>query len=568
MYTSNPFPAPKLLQEPPRSYYSKQWLMLKRERDQYMPMWEQLADYIIPYVGMKYENETSLSDRRPKRSRRIPVVINNKATMAARVLINALASGLTSPSRPWLRLGVPENSPEADYEGKKWLQGASRAVLWLAATSNYYTATKLQYRDLVVFGGGVKILDEHPKHNLNCTNAPVGSYCLILGEDGRPQGFVRETIFRVGQLVERFGYERCSKDTKRKYDEGDYHCEVTVCHVVEPNRMYQKGAFGARGKLFASVYYEKACGDDHNDLLSFQGYNEQSFSGPRWDFLPGDTYGVSVGMETLGDIKALQVLEHRKAQAVDKQVTPPTQGPPSLQKNRVSHLPGGHTTVAEVTGRITSLYDVRPDMIALSQEIQRHEARIDEAHFVDILRSATDLTRQNVKAEEIVERREEKMLAFSAVLENVFVEMLDVDVQRMLAIGMRIGLIPPPPPSLRQRDLRIEYISTLAQAQKAASISSMERVFAFGGSLAGVYPEVKDKLDADAAIEEYMEAVGAPAAILVPDSAVAQLRQMRQQQAQQQAAIQQGATAVEAAKNLSEAKLTDPNMLQYLIGGA
>lgn len=567
MYTNNPFPAPKLVKEPPRSQYSKSWAALKRERDHWMPLWEECADFILPYIGMRFEGATTTADMRPRKSRRAPVIINNKASMAARVLINGLAGGLTSPTRPWIKLGVPKGTEEPDHEATKWLWGASRAILWLCATSNYYSAAKLQFRDLVVFGPSLKIIDEHPIHNVNCINAPVGSYCLILGEDDRPIGFHRETIYRVGQAVERWGYANVSRQIRDSYDRGDYYKEHVICHVVEPNRMYQGGGVGPTRFRFSSVYYEMNCGEDENQLLSYKGYEDQPFSGARWDHLPQDTYGPGVTAETLGDIKSLQVLEHRKAQAIDKQVTPPTQGPASLQKSRIGHMPGSHTTVPEVTGKITSLYDVRPDMLALSQEIREHERRIDEAYLVDVLRSATGLTRQNVKAEEIVERREEKMLAFSPVLENLYTEMLDVDVKRLLAVGIRIGLIPPPPASLSNRKLKIEYISTLAQAQKAATITSIERVFTFAGSVAGVYPEAKDKIDVDASIDEYAEAVGAPASILISDDAVAKLRKIRNDQAQQQAAIQQTAVGVDAAKNLSEAKLTDPSMLQYLIGG-
>lgn len=567
-YTKNPFPKPKLVDEPPRQIYSKQWFYLKRERDQWMRTWEDVADFVLPYIGMRYEYESSYTDRRPKRSRRVPVVINNKATMNARTLINGLAAGLTSPSRPWLKLGVPKNTEAADYEGRRWFWGASQAIMWLAHTSNYYTATKFQYRDLVVLGPGVKIIDEHPEHNINCISAPVGSYVLALGEDGRPQTLQREILYRVGAMVERWGYERCSKQVRLDYDRGDYHKEHKVCHVIEPNRLYQGRGYGPTAKRFASVYYEFACAENEQQLLGYNGYYEKPFSAARWDYLPGDTYGPSAALETIGDIKALQVLELRKSQAIDKQVTPPTQSPASLSGKRIGHMPGSNTIVPDATQQIRALYEVRPDLLAVSQEIQRHEYRLDQAFFVDIMRSATDLTRQNVKAEEIIERREEKMLAFSPVLENLYTELLDVDVMRMLAVGIRIGLIPPPPPSIRERQFKIEYISTLAQMQKAAQISSIERVFTFAGSLAGVYPEAKDKIDVDAALDEYSDAVGAPASIMVSDQAVKQLRDMRQQQAQQQQMAQQTAQGVEAAKNLSQAQLTDPSMLQYLIGGA
>jgi hypothetical protein len=130
-----------------------------------MPTWETLADFVIPFIGMRYEHETSISNRAPRRTRKNPVIINNKATMAARILINGLAAGLTSPSRPWLKFDVPKGTGQPTSEGKRWLWGAAQSVMWLAGTSNYYSATKMQYRDIVVFGIGLKIIDQHPRHN-------------------------------------------------------------------------------------------------------------------------------------------------------------------------------------------------------------------------------------------------------------------------------------------------------------------------------------------------------------------------------------------------------------------
>lgn len=569
MYTSNPFPQPSLQTDTKRGHYVKRWAGLKNERDQWMPTYEQCADYVLPYIGLRYENETSTNAaRRPKRSRRMPVIINNKHVIAARTLINGLAGGLTSPSRPWIKLGVPKGSGNVDDEGKRWLWGASQSVMWLAQVTNYYGATKLQYRDLVVYGPSLKIIDRHPEKLANCVHAPMGSYCLMLGEDDKVNGFMREKMWRVGQMVERFGLERVSKQVKRDYDSGDYEKEHQVMHVCEPNRLYRKGKLGAAGFKIASVFYETRCGEEEQQLLSVKGYDTQPFSAPRWDYLSGDTYGPGATMDTLGDIKALQTLEFRKAQAIDKQVTPPTQSPATLQGKRVSHMPGGNTIVAEVQGKITSLYDVRPDMQALHLEIREHEMRIEQGYYSDVLRTATDLTRQNVKAAEIDQRTVEQMMLFAPVLENLFTDMLDVDVKRLMYIGMEIGLIPPMPKSLRERQFTVEYTSILAQAQKAAAVGSIERTFSFAGSLLAAYPEAKDKLDVDAAIEEYADALGAPSTILVPERGVAELRQMRQQQAQQQAAMQQTAVGVDAAKQLSETQLTEPSALQYLIGGA
>ncbi|TIN81210.1 portal protein, partial [Mesorhizobium sp.] len=69
-------------------------------------------------------------------------------------------------------------------------------------------------------------------------------------------------------------------------------------------------------------------------------------------------------------------------------------------------------------------------------------------------------------------------------------------IDRTYAIMIRNNMLPPPPPDLHGQPLKIEYISILAQAQKAVATGAVERGFAFAGQLAAVKPDVLDKLDA------------------------------------------------------------------------
>src|SRR5690606_503392 len=104
----------------------------------------------------------------------------------------------------------------------------------------------------------------------------------------------------------------------------------------------------------------------------------------------------------------------------------------------------------------------------------------------------------------------------------------------------RRGELPPPPPDLQNQELKVEYISVLAQAQKAVATGAIERGAAFVGNLAAAKPDVLDKFDADQAIDEYWDAIGAPPSTLVPDDEVAKIRQGR---AQKQAAAENAAMA-------------------------
>ena len=78
-----------------------------------------------------------------------------------------------------------------------------------------------------------------------------------------------------------------------------------------------------------SVYFEASC-DDRKRVLR-EGGSGRSRACPRWDTSGGDIYGNSPGMEALGDIKQLQHQQLRKGQAIDYQVRPPLQLPPSMR---------------------------------------------------------------------------------------------------------------------------------------------------------------------------------------------------------------------------------------------
>ena len=153
------------------------------------------------------------------------------------------------------------------------------------------------------------------------------------------------------------------------------------------------------------------------------------------------------------------------------------------------------------------------------------------------------------------------------VLENLHDDLLQPLVQRTFTIMGEHGLFSEAPPELHGYPLDVELISILAQAQKAADLGSVERLWAFAGNIAAARPEVLDKLNADESIDVYADKLGAPAAITVADDVVARLRAARAQQAQAAQAMQMASTAAQGAKTLSETEVGGGrNALQAVLG--
>jgi len=154
---------------------------------------------------------------------------------------------------------------------------------------------------------------------------------------------------------------------------------------------------------------------------------------------------------------------------------------------------------------------------------------------------------------EIAERKEEKLLALGPVLENIYTGQLEPVIDRTYEVLENRGLLPPPPPELQGTELKIEYISMLAQAQKAISTGSIERLFSFAGNLAAVNPSVLDKIDMDEGVDIYGDLLGAPPSILVPDEEVKKIREARAEQARQAQAAEQMAMAAPAMQQGADA---------------
>ena len=114
------------------------------------------------------------------------------------------------------------------------------------------------------------------------------------------------------------------------------------------------------------------------------------------------------------------------------------------------------------------------------------------------------------------------------------------------------GILPEPPPELQGMELEVEFISVLAQAQRAVATQGMDRLLGAVGQLAQVKPEVIDKVNFDQVIDNYADAYGVDPKVIIPDDQVAKMREARaQQMAQQQAAAAMPQT-IDSAKTASE----------------
>jgi len=541
--------------------YEKQYADALRERQKYESHWKELAEQFAP-------NRLRLQDAdRDSGKKKHQSIINSSTIRALNVLASGMTAGITSPARLWYKVNSPLRELNEAPGVREWLADVEEIIFQELGKSNAYNALTTAYMDLGAFGSAaVYEYEDEQTASVRFRVFPVGQWTATFDANQRPMAFYQEFSMSTEQLVTEFGRDRCSIDVQNQFDAGrkqEWH-KVVACVRRTTNEDNYRFPF-------ISHWYERRLAKaDGDKFLREDGFEEFPVFLPRWDVAGEDVYGTSPGMEALGDARAMQLFEKRKAQLVELLVAPPMQGPSNMMNQRFSLLPGELTLVDQVGqgGGIRPLHEVNPAAISvINESIQSKERQIQQAFYADLFLSLSLSSDRAKTAREVIELHEEKMLQLGPVLERLETELLGPLIERTFGILWRMGKIPPPPEDLQGQPLKIEYISILAQAQKMMGVTALERVVSFTGAMAQYSPSVLDKVNFDQVVDEYSRMIGVSPEVINSDEIVAQQRAARAEQAQRQAQMEQAQVAASTVKDLGAAKLEDDTALGRLLGG-
>jgi hypothetical protein len=517
------------------------------ERSSWITHWREISDYQQPRAGRFVASDRNKGDKRANH------ILDNTAVFGARTLAAGLMSGITSPARPWFRLEIKDKDLMESGPVKAWLHDVASLLRGIFAASNTYRSLHSLYEELGLFGTGTSVLLPDFDNVVHHYPLTVGEYALATDAKGNVNTLAREFQMTVEQMAMQFGKENLSTTVRNLFDKGSYDAWVDVVHLVEPRRERDVRKLDGANKRFASYYIEPGQ-DNFDKFLSESGFNRFPALAPRWVVTGNDVYGTSPGMECLGDVKQLQHQQLRKGQAIDYQVNPPLQVPSKYKEAHKARLPGGVFYVDSVgqQGGVKSAYEVNLNLQHLMLDIQDVRERIRSAYYADLFLMLANDNRSGITATEVAERHEEKLLMLGPVLERLHNELLSPLIDITFEYAREAGILPEAPPELEGMELSVEFISVLAQAQRAVATQGMDRLLGTIGNMAAIKPEVLDKIDFDQVVDDYGDAYGVNPKIIVPDDTVAALRQQRAAAMQAQQAAATAPQVVDSAKTASE----------------
>ncbi len=550
--------------DPERDHFDSRLTQLIHEQQPYLAVLKDLRDYQAPYRG-NFEG-----DEGKKGQRMDTKVFNGTPGMAARVLQAGMNAGITSPARPWFRLAAsnPELMERADV--RLYLNTVEEKLYRIFSVSNFYDMASILYQEISIFGTASMAVEEDFEDVARFHTYTIGEYFIATNARGVVDVIYRKIRKTASQLVEDFGIENVSSAVANQYSNKNTEVWATIIHAVEPNDDRVPNMLDAKNMAFRSVYYEE--GSTEKKFLRVSGFPEFPNLCPRWSITGSGAYGTDQpGLVALGDSKQLQSEQFMKAEGIVKNVKPPLQAPSDLKIGRLMNIPGGVTYfnpyAAGANQGVKPLYEVRIPLADIIQDIRDIEGRINNAFYVNLFLSIISNNRpEDMKAEVAFQMDKERLLMLGPVLERLNNEWLNPLIDRVFRLADDAGVLPEAPAILEGENLKVEYVSALAKAQKAVAISNMERLSGLTGAWAQFDPNVVDKLDFDQGVDEAAELLDVPTKFVRSDEEADEVRKGRAQIENQKAALEASQSAASTAKDLANAPVGTGNILEQLVG--
>lgn len=538
---------------------------LFQQQKQYLEIWKDIRDYELPYDGIFDDDQPGKPNLHDDH------IYSNIASMSRDIFAAGIQSGLTPPSRKWFRYTLADMTLNDNNIVKRVLDQRCDITEYVFAQSNFYNAIHTAYRELPFGQAPLGIFAN--ARGITFASYPIGTYALGTNAHGRINVFARRVKMTAAQIVGQFGYDNCPRSVQALKDRtGGYADWFTVNWLVEKNDDADSNKIGNQRMPYRSTYWV----DGADTFLAVSGFEEWPVPVARYDVKGLEAYGTGPGWDALPDGRMLQKMELDSMMATELGVKPPLQGPPAM-RGTVNLFPGAYTPNDDPNNAIRPLYQGQLDIGTLDAKIMRVEDRIKRAYSTDLFLMLDQLDRGQMTAQEVLARNQEKLQQLGPVVERLQNEFLNPVIERVYNILDRNEIFPPIPPEVMDiiegQEIKIEYLSPLAQAQKMSGVTAIEQGIAFTGQVAQLDPSVLTRVNFSDAVAKYLDRIGVPATMIRSDEEVEQIMQAQQAeaekaqaQAEMAAQVQQAAPLAQAAKNLTDAANDGNPALRELMG--
>jgi len=509
---------------------------LKAQRGSWETHWQDLSNYVLP-------NSADFNTKRSKGDKRTTLLYDSTGVHANEMLAAGLHGMLTNPASNWFSLRIKNDSEDTggSSEAKQWLEDTTNVVLSEIAAPSVAFPSHIHeyYLSLCSIGTACMFVGEpSTREGINFRAIHIDEIFIAENADG-----IIDTVFRsfkmtVRQIVQKWGEKSLSPRIKQMYEKQEFDREIDLLHCVYPRDDVDKGKRAATMLPVASVYID----EKENHVLAEGGFHEMPYMVSRWSKTVGEVFGRSPAMTALPDIKMLQEIMKTTIKAAQKIVDPPLLVPDDGVLGPIRTIPGGLNYYRASSGaRIEPL--LTGGNVGISYEMMTDlRDRIRTTFFLDQLQfqGAPRMT-----ATEVVERTERTLRLLGPTLGRLQSEFLGPMIERIYGVLSRAGRLPGPPESIAEQELKIEYVSPLARAQRQSETQGIMRTLEFVGPIAGMDPQAAQVIKGADTVRHIAELNGVPPMLLKSNEELMEEAKAQQEAQAAQQQMMQGAQVMD-----------------------
>ena len=497
--------------------------------------WQECADLFLP-------RKADITEKHTRGDKRNLQIYDSSPTHSLELLASSLHGTITSSSTRWFNLRFKNAVLNDSDEAREWLESAEEMMYMAFARSNFQQEIHECYFDLLCFGTAAVFLESDSDDIIRFNSRNIKEIFIAEDARGAINCIYRKFKITAKAAVEKWGLENLSKNIQSLYKNSPFD-DVELCHIVKPREMYDPKKLDKINMPFISIYLEM----ESENIISESGFREFPYLVPRWLKSSNEVFGRSPAMSCLPDVKVLNKLVETQLLAAAKSINPPLLIPDDSAVLPIRTSPGSLNFYrAGARDKIEPL-NIGADVgLGLNLEEARRKS-IAKAFFVDQL-LIQEASSRTLTATEVQARQEERLKVLGPTMGRLQRELLQPMITRVFNIMLRNGHFIEAPKILTNQEIEIEYISSMALAQKASQLSGIMRGMEIFGSISQVAP-VMDYLDSNGLVKELIKILGLPATMIKSDAEVQNIRAERQEQQAQQAEMQQAMQEAQVAKD-------------------
>ena len=526
---------------------------LDANRTEWVPTWQELADYIMP-------RKDSFSGSGLKAKPRDEHIFDSTPMHALELLASAIGGILTNPAMPWFDIRCMRKDKADSKDVRTYTMEAREAMLgrFNSEDTGFQTSVHELYLDCPLFGTGNMYVESDPETIVRFSTRPLGEIYISESVQGRADTVFRKYELTRRQAIQEWG-NKCSKELRDKAEEKPEE-KVEILHAVYPRKDRDPNGKGDKDFPFASLYIEVQT----KHILEEGGFMELPYMVPRWSKASGEIYGRGPGLTALSDTRVLNAMARTALMAAEKMADPPLMVPDDGFLGPVRSGPGGLSYYrAGSTDRIESL-PVKVDLAATESMMEQRRESIRRIFMNDQITPEGP----RMTATEALIRQSEKMRVLGPVLGRFQTEFLTPLIRRVFALMERAGALPKLPEGMDITDFAVRYTSPIARAQKQYEAQTLGQSMEYLAPLVGEGDPfgIMDNFDTDRIARHVTELFGTPADYLKSEKDRDSGRQQKAKAAQAQGAIAQAGELANIAKTASQADMSGDNAMTALLG--